>query len=762
MSRTEALPSPEDVAGFLQKARQRGRTWEACCPAHDDTNPSLTLSTGNNGLTLWKCHSQKCSQEAVQDALFDLGAWPHRSSGAITATSRSVSSTPVRRSEPAPAVRPDAIDWNNPVDIYPYHDEEGKLLYDVRRLRVYRPDGTEGREFRPYLPGKSKPGLPATTRRVLYRLPGLLDANPGTFVYVTEGEKDANNVVERLGLVAICNQGGAIASVTEANRTQWEQVFANLAGLRVIVLTDNDEPGRKHGANVASLVFPVASSVAILALPGLPDKGDVSDWIAAGGTAEELTRLAGEAEAWTPSRTLPSLLSLPSPSEGNGFVEDHSLRSFPAQPRAQVPVLAEGAYHGLAGEVVRLIDPSTEASPSAVLLQFIVAFGNACGPRPHLKRGSETAYTREYCLIVGKTGTGRKGTSWTPVRELMTLADGVWSDRIREGLSTGEGLISFVADNPAGESEPALPADRRLLLVEAEFSTPLRRARREGNTLGGILRSAWDSGTLGTITRSNSMRATNAHISIIGHITAAELIKETTAVDAQNGFLNRIIFGWATRSKSLPHPPVIDADGFQRLAVRIRVALDKARASDALSFDTDAYHLWADIYGSVGDGGLSDHGDTDEDDDTGSLLDLVVHRRESHCLRLAVIYALLDGSVLIRREHIAAAVELWWYSEQTAAKIFGDAMGDGVAQRIMQHLNDVGESTRTEISQSLSNHVERSRMDASLASLRRSGRVLMGHAETAGRRAEVWRVNPDAPSGNASRALPRWLTAVRS
>ena len=128
-------------------------------------------------------------------------------------------------------------------------------------------------------------------RVVPYRLPQLL-AEPTRSVMVVEGEKDAENLAG-IGVLATCNAGGA---------GKWTAAHAAfLRDRRVFVLADHDEAGRNHAQQVALTLRGITESVCVVELPGLPDKGDVSDRIAAGGTKEELNRLAEAAPLWTPT-----------------------------------------------------------------------------------------------------------------------------------------------------------------------------------------------------------------------------------------------------------------------------------------------------------------------------------------------------------------------------------------------------------------------------------------------------------------------------
>jgi DNA primase len=123
--------------------------------------------------------------------------------------------------------------------------------------------------------------------------PYLITAAVTDTVYICEGEKDVDNVGD-LGLTATCNVGGA---------GKWRPEYnAFMAGRSVVILAHKDEPGRRHAAQVAASLRPVAKSVKVIELPGDGVK-DASDWIAAGGRREKLAELAGAAPEWTPTST---------------------------------------------------------------------------------------------------------------------------------------------------------------------------------------------------------------------------------------------------------------------------------------------------------------------------------------------------------------------------------------------------------------------------------------------------------------------------
>lgn len=168
---------------------------------------------------------------------------------------------------------------------YSYTNADGRALFQVLRyspkdFRQRRPDGNGGWEW-------SLRGV----ERALYRLPEILRAAPAATIFVTEGEKDADALAERR-LVATTAPGGAGKWLASYNET--------LRNRHVAVLPDNDAAGEAHAAAVAKALHGIAASVKVLRLPDLPLKGDVSDWLAAGGTADELQALADNAPEWAP------------------------------------------------------------------------------------------------------------------------------------------------------------------------------------------------------------------------------------------------------------------------------------------------------------------------------------------------------------------------------------------------------------------------------------------------------------------------------
>ena len=168
----------------------------------------------------------------------------------------------------------------------PYdYRERGQLIYQVIR---YEPKAF--RQRRPGPAGRWIYDLKGV-RPVLYRLDELRGA-PDAPIYIAEGEKDADNLAA-IGLISTCNSGGA---------GKWRSHFAaEFRNRDVMVIPDGDDAGRSHAQAVAANVAPVARSVRILELPGLPPKGDVTDWLLAGGTRERLEALAADTPLYQPA-----------------------------------------------------------------------------------------------------------------------------------------------------------------------------------------------------------------------------------------------------------------------------------------------------------------------------------------------------------------------------------------------------------------------------------------------------------------------------
>ncbi|MBY0228996.1 MAG: hypothetical protein K2W96_06940, partial [Gemmataceae bacterium] len=172
------------------------------------------------------------------------------------------------------------------------------------------------------------------------------------------------------------------------------------------------------------------------------------------------------------------------------------------------PVLAAEARHGLIGRIVDAIEPETESDPAAVLVQGLVAIGNAVGRSPFVRVEGDKHHANLFAVIVGNSALGRKGTSWSRVRQVMEHAAPEWSaDCVKAGLASGEGVVWHVRDG-GGEDEGV--ADKRLMIVESEFAAVLKVMQREGNTLSPLIRQCWDTGKLATLAKNAPTTATDA------------------------------------------------------------------------------------------------------------------------------------------------------------------------------------------------------------------------------------------------------------
>ena len=375
-----------------------------------------------------------------------------------------------------------------------YRDEDGQLLFQVVRyepkdFRQRHPDGQGGHIWNL-----------KEVRRVPYRLPEVLQAQD---VFISEGEKDVDNLAAKGITATTCPQGAG----------KWPADFAKyFRGKNVTILPDNDDPGRKHAAAIARNLQGAAATVKILELPGLPWKGDVSDWLGAGGTAEKLLTLAADACKYNPAEdqgenssgekaVSERVQGIPLLKAGIDLLaEENDKAAFDIKGW---PMLPDKALSGIAGRFTALATLSSEADPAAVLATFLCRAGVEFGTRHYLMVGDSIHHARISAVIVGSSSKARKGTSGKPVSRLFQFnAQGQSRNDpykpVRESpgpLQSGQGLIYAVGDpvkkwqvdkqTGAGQwidEDPGVD-DKRLFVLDEELAAALQCTKREGNTL---------------------------------------------------------------------------------------------------------------------------------------------------------------------------------------------------------------------------------------------------------------------------------------
>jgi hypothetical protein len=580
-----------------------------------------------------------------------------------------------------------------PTALHEYADADGFPLF--WRIRLKRQSDGEKwiRPLRRIVGGRFDLKQPEFTEgSPLYLLPQLAachDAN----VWVVEGESCADALMG-MGLVATTS-GGA----DSAGRADWKP----LVGRAVTIWPDNDDAGQRYAEAVKTALGAIGCDVNVVdvAALNLPAKGDVVDWLAMNPTATaadiDLLPKIGPAEL--------------TKGAANGMGE---VLPYPDEPDARhvnQPRAVDAMLYGLAGDVGRTAAATTEANPYAVCMGFMSFLSAMAGRDIYLPVGNTRHHPRLFTLHVGRSSRGRKGDALSLAHRIRhaidkrefergTVGGSLLGQVHTGGLSTREGLVMFIRDGyMQGKEEVPAVADKRLWVVESEFSNVLHQARRDGNTLSASLRDAWDGVSIKPATKSSPTWASDPHIAIAAAITPTELVELMKARELSNGFANRFIIFWAERERLIPFPSAVSEAVLLDLAERTEVVLrfmrgDYPASADnrGMILDHDARAAYGRLYASL-------------NATTGSTrLDGILERRAPMLLRMAMLFALTDQTLTIEVRHIEAAHAWVTYWINSVRYVFGEAADEASAverqesaDKLLTYLNQKGEADRKSI-----------------------------------------------------------------
>jgi hypothetical protein len=443
------------------------------------------------------------------------------------------------------------------------------------------------------LPPKGHGRNPEKPAKVIpFGLESLKDVEPGSQVVLCCGEEDALSL-RQAGYTSLSQPGAGLL----------EPIYAReMARLNVVVFYDAGE-AQEARRDAQKLLEAGAESVKVVEWPPdapngadvngrlVEDPTDFTEWVAGMIEGAKPVLLVGDTE---PRR------------DGAPDVYLSGLE----MPEPKWPELDEAALYGLPGEIVGAMEPHTEADPVALLGSLLCAFGNAIGRGAHFRVGSDTHHLNLFVALVGESSKSRKGMSWNFVDGLMGAVDEEWAtERVASGLASGEGLIYHVRDrvereNKDGEREVVDEgvSDKRLLAYEAELAGLLKVMSRDGNNLSPVIRQAWDGGRLRSLTKNNPTKATDAHISIIGHVTRTELLRYLTQTEAANGFANRFLWLLVKRSKLLPRGGEWHRVDKAPLVRKLLSALEFGSKPLEITMTESAWIDWETVYGPLSEG----------------------------------------------------------------------------------------------------------------------------------------------------------------
>ena len=454
----------QTILDRLEGVKQAGNGYTARCPAHDDNRNSLSVSAGDDRRVLLRCHAG-CTSEAVCKAmgleLKDL--FPAKTASG----SKRIAAT------------------------YDYTDESGEMLfqkvrYEPKDFRIRVPNGSGGW-------GWKMNGV----RRVLYNLPAVIKSD---IVFICEGEKDCD-LLAQYDHAATCNYDGAGKWDAGYNRHFTEKI--------VYILPDNDEPGRTHAANIYRQIEPVAAGCRIVELPGLPDKGDVSDFFANGGTIEQFNDAAADAAEGLPesfqtatAEAKPEAAACADEWEAIAPFDDMKLPDFPLDA---MPVCLSGF-----AQIVREVSNShqTPEDMTALLLMTIAA---AClgGKVKVVTNNRHTELATLFTAIFAPSGTRKSSVYYSLIKPVIDYQQQLRADMRaeiegnkneldilkkqieklkKEIVISGDedpGLRDDLHDKEREVAEFSKPVELPLIYMETDFTVESLAPKIQAN--GGVL-----------------------------------------------------------------------------------------------------------------------------------------------------------------------------------------------------------------------------------------------------------------------------------
>ena len=392
------------------------------------------------------------------------------------------------------------------------------------------------------------------------------------------------------------------------------------------------------------------------------------------------------------------------------------------------------------------VEEETEAHPVALAVSFITAFGNCIGRHPHAMVGRTRHGINLFAVVIGNTGTGRKGTGGDIVTDVVRYADAHWADKCQSpNLVSGEGVVDALRDavtklvpkkgSGVGDVEEVVldwgVDDKRLLITCTEFVSTLHACRRENSVLSQTLREAWDGKTLRTMAKNSARTATDPHLSIIAHVTRQELMRSVREADIYGGLFNRFLFVMSERARLLPHGG--DLDDLSGILEPIRTRIEFARSVSRMVRSEAADTLWEREYPRLTTVTGSD------------VVGAVLSRGEAQVLRLSMLMALAGGHATIEVEDLEAALDLWRYAEASARAVFaGDH--DALFSRLVDLIRENPGVSRSGLHKKVGWKVAASNFLGTLSRIQAVGLARSEPFKTGGRPTEKW--FPANPEGN--------------
>lgn len=258
------------------------------------------------------------------------------------------------------------------------------------------------------------------------------------------------------------------------------------------------------------------------------------------------------------------------------------------------------------------------------------------------------------------------------------------------------------------------------MIYESEFAQVLKQNERSGNTLSPTLRDCWDGKRLGVITKKNPAVASNHSVGIIAHITEYELKTSLSKTEKANGFANRFLFAYVERSKVLPFGGSVDDEKIKALCVKLSNNISTAGEGE-IKFGDDAKSLWEQEYEYLTEGLIGVKG-------------ALTARMAPQTIRLAMIFAILDGTKIINSKHLCGALALIEYVKDSIDYIYGDNLvDDQLANKIYSILKvNPFDLSKTKLSELLGRNATASRIDKALLALKEKGFVSIDKGEPNG------------------------------